>query len=96
MKEYASHYVGCHLPYDLAIDVAKKNMIDFSKLAKLDHYKKYMVHNVSNSIADTDEQNIATVVSSRVMTSKLKKKLSKSDSKLWFNQLDAMELHYFY
>ena len=71
-------------------------MIEFSKLAKLDHYKKYMVHNVSSNIADTDERNIATVLSSRGMTSKSKKKLSKSDSKLWFNQLDDMELHYFY
>ena len=29
MKEYVSHYVGCHIPYDLAINVAKKNMIEF-------------------------------------------------------------------
>jgi hypothetical protein len=54
MKEYVSHYVGCHIAYDLAIDVTKKNMIEFSKLAKLDHYKKYMVHNVSSNIAGTN------------------------------------------
>ena len=80
MKEYVTYYDGRNLPYEFAINVAKKNMIQFSKLAKLDHYKKCMMNNLSSNIAVANEQHIATVFSTRGIRSKASNvKLSKFD-----------------
>ena len=69
MKEYVTYYDRCNSPHELAIIVANKNMIQFSTLAKLDHYKKYMVGIESSKIADANKRNIANVLATRSIRS---------------------------